>query len=84
MKKSPLCGGHKLLRQCGPVFAVAGVLAGLVALGEALPATLGQRSTRLLAWLLIIAGVGALGAGPGEGFCYWVCHSWQRSGGRSR
>ena len=51
---------------------LAGVLAGLVALGEALPATLGQRSTRLLAWLLIIAGVGALGAGPGEGSCHQV------------
>ena len=51
---------------------LAGVLAGLVALGEALPATLGQRFTRLLAWLLIVAGVGALGAGPGEGSCHQV------------
>ena len=47
-----------------------------MALGEALPATLGQRSTRLLAWLLIIAGVGALGAGPG-GFCCQVCQAWR-------
>ena len=69
--------------QAGSVLP-AGVLAGLVALGEALPATLGQRATRLLAWLLIIAGVGALGAGPGEGLCRPVHDSWRRLGGKGQ
>eukprot|EP00891_Asterochloris_glomerata_P007555 jgi/Astpho2/7555/Aster-02462 len=59
-------GNSVVVCTCAAVSSMAsGVLAGLVALGEPLPATLGQRSTRLLAWLLIIAGVGALGAGPG-------------------
>eukprot|EP00891_Asterochloris_glomerata_P007554 jgi/Astpho2/7554/Aster-02461 len=58
-------GNSVVVCTCAAVSSMAsGVLAGLVALGEPLPATLGQRSTRLLAWLLIIAGVGALGAGP--------------------
>jgi hypothetical protein len=47
-----------------PAVAPAGVIVGLVVLGEQLPSSRGQQALRLLAWLLILLGVGGLsGAG---------------------
>ncbi|KAJ9515236.1 hypothetical protein QJQ45_002366 [Haematococcus lacustris] len=43
---------------------VTGVLAGLLALGEALPSTHAMRLARLASWLAILLGVSSLAGGP--------------------
>ncbi len=45
--------------------AIAGVLVGLLALGEGMPSTLRMQALRLLSWLCITAGVSALAGGKG-------------------
>ena len=49
--------------------AAAGVLVGLLALGEGMPSTLRMQALRLLSWLCITAGVSALAGGKGALFC---------------
>ena len=43
----------------------AGVVVGLLALGEGMPSTLGMQTLRLASWLCITAGVSALAGGKG-------------------
>lgn len=43
----------------------AGVVVGLLALGEGMPSTLRMQALRLLSWLCITAGVSALAGGKG-------------------
>ena len=43
----------------------AGVLVGMLALGEGLPSSRSLGAARLLSWLLLIAGVSALASGQG-------------------
>ena len=43
----------------------AGVVVGLLALGEGMPATLGLQALRLASWLCITAGVSMLAGGRG-------------------
>ena len=45
--------------------AAAGIVVGLLALGEGMPSTLRMQALRLLSWLCIIAGVSALAGGKG-------------------
>lgn len=47
-------------------YACAGVLVGLLALGESLPSSPSQRYVRLLSWLLIALGVALLANGQGQ------------------
>ncbi len=44
---------------------VSGVVVGVLALGERLPATAPARAARLASWLLVLAGVAGLAAGSG-------------------
>ncbi len=43
----------------------AGVLVGMLALGEGLPSSRSLGAARLAAWALLIVGVSALASGPG-------------------
>ncbi len=43
----------------------AGVVVGLLALGEGMPSTLGLQALRLLSWLCITSGVSMLAGGRG-------------------
>ncbi len=43
----------------------AGVLVGLLALGESMPMSLGMQALRLLSWASITLGVSALAGGKG-------------------
>ena len=49
--------------------AAAGIVVGLLALGEGMPSTLRMQALRLLSWLCIIAGVSALAGGKGAPDC---------------
>lgn len=51
----------------------AGVVVGLLALGESLPTTQRGRSLRLAAWLCIAAGVALLANGQGEQPAHLLC-----------
>ena len=46
-------------------WGAAGVLVGMLALGEGLPSSRSLGAARLLSWLLLIAGVSALASGQG-------------------
>ena len=48
-----------------PTSMDAGVVVGLLALGEGMPSTLGLQALRLLSWLCITAGVSMLAGGRG-------------------
>ena len=61
---APLCAASLLLI----TLHCAGVLVGLLALGERMPATLGMRALRLVSWMCIALGVSALAGGKGAPF----------------
>ena len=48
---------------------VTGVLVGLLALGERMPASAAARATVLASWLAIALGVSGLANGPGKCYC---------------
>lgn len=49
---------------------VSGVVVGVAALGERMPASPGGRAARLASWLLVLAGVAGLAAGSGG--AHWL------------
>jgi hypothetical protein len=66
--------------ECGLICALdvgcAGVVVGLLALGEAMPKTLGMQALRLLSWVCITMGVSALAGGQGDlVFIFCLGHS---------
>ncbi len=57
--------GGLLAKKQLSVAGVAGVLVGILALGEGLPSSRSLGAARLLSWLLLIVGVSALAQGHG-------------------
>lgn len=62
----------------------AGVVVGVVGLGEEMPSTVTLSAARLLAWAMILLGVTALASGQGEPYtkdhAVWCCVTCQQGG----